>query len=396
MATIRKRVLPSGKVVWQASYKDVEGKRRQPLFDKKSEADAFLVSARSDVSKGIHIPDAAAVTISKAAELWLETVDAAGLERSTADQYRQHINLHIGPYLGATLVPKLTVAGVRAWEDKLRAEGRSPALIKKVRVSLGAMLGDAMDRGLAARNIVRERGRTKTKGKDRRAERRQSGRLEIGVDIPTRLEIKSFLAALEGRWRPLLLTAVFSGLRASELRGLRWSDLNLEAGTLTVSQRADRYSEIGAPKSESGWRTIPIPPALVDVLKAWKTECPKGDLGLVFPTGAGNVESLANIRRRGLIPAWERAGVIAPSGKIDDKGAPIMQAKYTGLHSLRHFYASWLINRKSDGGLELPPKTVQARMGHSSIIVTMDRYSHLFPSEDTGLEMADAAKSLIG
>ena len=354
-----------------------------------------MVRARHEVGEGLHIPESQAVTIGEAAKLWLKTVDETGLERSTAAQYKQHVELHIKPLIGALPVSKLTVAAVRAWEDQLREDGRSAALVKKVRVSLGALLGDAMDRGLATRNVIRERGRSKSKGKDRRAEKRKEGKLEIGVDIPTREEIKSFLAKLEGRWRPLLLTAVFSGLRASELRGLRWSDINLAAGTLTVSQRADRYNEIGAPKSESGWRTIPIPPALVDALTAWKVICPKGDQGLVFPTGAGNVESLANIRRRGLIPAWERAGVVVPSGELDDKGVPLMRAKYEGLHSLRHFYASWLINRKTDGGLELPPKTVQARMGHSSIMVTLDTYSHLFPSTDTGAEMESAAMDLL-
>lgn len=395
MATIRKRTLPSGTQVWQADYRDSAGKRRSKQFDLKKDADAFMVRARHEVGEGLHIPDSQAVMIGEAAKLWLKTVDETGLERSTADQYRQHVDLHIKPLIGALPVSKLTVAAVRAWEDALREDGRSPALVKKVRVSLGALLGDAMDRGLATRNIVRERGRAKTKGKDRRAEKRKEGRLKIGVDIPTREEIKSFLATLEGRWRPLLLTAVFSGLRASELRGLRWSDINLAVGTLTVSQRADRYNEIGVPKSESGWRTIPIPPALVHALQAWKAICPKGELGLVFPTGAGNVESLANIRRRGLIPAWERAGIVVPSGEADDKGEPIVKAKYEGLHSLRHFYASWLINRKTDGGLELPPKTVQARMGHSSIMVTLDTYSHLFPSTDTGAEMESAAMDLL-
>lgn len=395
MATIRKRTLPSGTQVWQADYRDAAGKRRSKQFDLKKDADAFMVRARHEVGEGLHIPDSQAVTIGEAAKLWLKTVDETGLERSTAAQYRQHVDLHIKPLIGALPVSKLTVAAVRAWEDQLRKDGRSAALVKKVRVSLGALLGDAMDRGLATRNVIRERGRSKSKGKDRRAEKRKEGKLEIGVDIPTREEIKTFLAKLEGRWRPLLLTAVFSGLRASELRGLRWSDINLAAGTLTVSQRADRYNEIGAPKSESGWRTIPIPPALVDALKAWKTTCPKGDQGLVFPTGAGNVESLANIRRRGLIPTWERAGVVVPSGEVDDMGVPILRAKYEGLHSLRHFYASWLINRKADGGLELPPKTVQARMGHSSIMVTLDTYSHLFPSTDTGAEMESAAMDLL-
>jgi len=75
---------------------------------------------------------------------------------------------------------------------------------------------------------------------------------------------------------------------------------------------------------------------------------------------------------------------------VDDKGRP----KYA-LHALRHFYASWCINRPKDGGLGLPPKMVQERMGHSSITITMDRYGHLFPSDDDGSEMKEAEKKLL-
>ena len=72
------------------------------------------------------------------------------------------------------------------------------------------------------------------------------------------------------------------------------------------------------------------------------------------------------------------------------------KAKYSGLHALRHFYASWLINRQVDGGLELPIKIVQKRMGHASIIVTSDVYGHLFKDGDDGREMAEAERSLMG
>jgi integrase len=79
------------------------------------------------------------------------------------------------------------------------------------------------------------------------------------------------------------------------------------------------------------------------------------------------------------------AGVVDADGK----------AKYTGMHALRHFYASWCINRKADGGLELPAKMVQARLGHSSITMTMDVYGHLFPSDDDGAELAAAERALL-
>jgi integrase len=69
----------------------------------------------------------------------------------------------------------------------------------------------------------------------------------------------------------------------------------------------------------------------------------------------------------------------------------VLQAEYTGLHALRHFYASWCINRKTDGGLELPAKVVQERLGHSSITVT---YGHLFPRGDDSAKLAEAESRL--
>jgi integrase len=188
---------------------------------------------------------------------------------------------------------------------------------------------------------------------------------------------------------------VFTGLRASELRGLRWTDVDLKASRLHVRQRADRYHAIAMPKSDSGQRSIPLPPIVVNTIREWRLACPKGKLGLVFPNGAGRVESLANITNRGLAPTMVRAGVTVDTVEKDEMGEPILAAKYTGLHALRHFYASWCINRRADGGLELSPKMVQGRMGHSSITMTMDVYGHLFPSRDDGQEMAAAERALF-
>ena len=79
------------------------------------------------------------------------------------------------------------------------------------------------------------------------------------------------------------------------------------------------------------------------------------------------------------------------AGVVDAKG----EAKYTGLHALRHFYASWCINRKKDGGLELPIKSVQQRLGHASITITLDVYGHLFPRTDGGRELEEAERLLL-
>jgi integrase len=99
----------------------------------------------------------------------------------------------------------------------------------------------------------------------------------------------------------------------------------------------------------------------------------------------GRVENYSNIIKRGFHPAQAVAGIVNSDG----------EAKYPGLHSLRHFYASWCINRRVDGGLKLPLKVVQARLGHASIQMTADRYGHLFPRSDDGAELAAAEKAFF-
>ena len=370
---------------WVVAYTDQGGKRRIKSFDRKRDADAYHASVATDLKSGVHVPDSQSVTVAEAGRLWLASCEAAGLERSTVDYYRQHLELHIIPLIGAVKLSRLTAPMVRAFEDKLALD-RSPAMVRKARGSLGAILADAQERGLVGQNVVRAVRARRTRGKEARADKRQKGKLKIGVDIPSPDEIRTIVAHLNGRWRPLLLTAIFTGLRASELRGLRWEDVDLADGVLHVRQRADCFNAIGPPKSEAGERTVPLLPMLVSALRTHRLACPKGTLDLVFPNGAGNVESHQNIVQRGLQPAAIAAGVVNEAG----------EAKYPGLHALRHFYASWCINRRGDGGLELPLKLVQARLGHASIQMTADRYGHLFPRGDDRAELAAAEKAFLG
>src|SRR5262245_35647088 len=215
----------------------------------------------------------------EAGRLWLETGEAAKLERSTMVYYRHHLELHIAPFLGTVKLSQLTVPMVRTFEDKLRTD-RSPAMVRKAVGSLGAILADAQERGLVAQNVVRGLRTHRRRGKGSRADRRQKGKRKVGTHIPARDEIRAIIAHLDGRWRPLLLTAIFTGLRASELRGLRWEDVDLKRAALHVRQRADKFNIIGKPKSASGQRTVPMPPILVNTLREWKLRCPKSEHGL--------------------------------------------------------------------------------------------------------------------
>lgn len=405
--SVRKRAWTTSsgerKEAWIVDYVDQKGNRHIKTFAKKKAADAHHSTIKVDVSQGVHVADSESVTVAEAGERWIRAGEADDLQRATLDEYRRHLKMHIVPYIGNVKLSRLTRPIIDDLKTKLRAGApapgqesaakRSPAMVKKIITSLGAMLAVAQDKGLVAQNVARSarKQRRKKKGDQRR-------KLNVGVDIPSPDEIKAIIGALEGRWRPLMLTAIFTGLRASELRGLRWSDVDLKKGELHVRQRADRYNEIDAPKSEDGERAVPLPPIVANTLREWQLVCPKRDTGqrdaagqpikerhFVFPNGLGNVESHANIINRALIPAQVAAGVTV-------KDRP----KYTGLHSLRHFYASWCINPKENGGLELPAKVVQERLGHASIVMTLDTYGHLFPRGDDGKALASAERALMG
>ena len=384
-------------------FVDQAGKRHLKTCERKKDAEAFLTTARFQVSEGTHTAESASITVAQAADAWLDS--CSGLEAATLASYRAHVRLHIKPFFGRTKLSQLTAPMVREYEDKLRrgdvapgekeGRARSPAMIRKVRTSLGSILADAQERGTVARNVARELRSRRKAGKEKQADRRRKGKLKIGVDIPTPVEIRAIiggLSTLRGRWRPLMLTAIFAGLRASELRGLRWADVDFKAGEIHVRQRPDRYNKIGPPKSESGERSIPMPPMLATALKEWKLACPRSPLDLAFPTGPGKVETHQNLIRRAVVPSQLAAGIVAPV--LDPQGAPI--ARYTGIHAFRHFFASWCINRRVDGGLELTAKIVQERLGHSSIVMTMDVYGHLFPRGDDGSQLADAERALLG
>lgn len=383
------------KTAWVVDYRDGQGNRRQKTCKTKKAADTFAATAHVEVREGIHVADSASCTINVAGKLWIGARERAGRERTTIDQYQNHLDLHIGPLIGDKRLTSLSVPEVRAFEERLLDTGRSPSMTKKVLVSLGSLLADAQERGLVARNVVRDlRGRRGAS--DHRAEKRAKGRLKVGTDIPLPTEIKALVGALTGRWRPILITAIFTGTRASELRGLPWDAIDFEKKIIRVYQRADRYGKIGQPKSDAGEREIPLAPIVINTLREWRLACPKGDLGLVFPNTKGGVEAHSHLCHAGLKPAWLAAGVSVPSGKLSADGEPVMVPRYSGMHALRHFYASWCINRRSDGGLELPAKAVQERLGHSSITMTMDVYGHLFPRGDDGQEMAAAEAALLG
>jgi integrase len=344
------------KEAWISDFVDQDGVRQIKTFAKKKDADAHQAEVKVDISTGAHVTSK--LTIAQAGEQWLKHAKAGvgregPLERATTKGYHEMLSQHIAPLIGKLPLASINAGVVQNFERQLLESGRTRATVKRAIAHLGSILADAG----APRNAVRDRPRYKKS-------KRNKKRLEVGVDIPTPDEARSIIHGATDKWRPILVTAIFTGLRASELRGLPWKDVDFANGVIHVRQRADRFYEIGAPKSESSQRTVPMPRYVATTLKEWKLRCPKGELGLVFPNAEGNVQDLGNTIQRGLMRA---------------QGS---KAKYTGMHCLRHYYASWCINRVKDGGLGLPPKIVQARLGHSTLAMTMDTYGHLFKGDD--------------
>jgi integrase len=359
---------------WVVNYTDVSGARRLATFGRKKDADAYEVEVRSAIRAGTHSAPSVSPTTAEAAEAWLLFVEGEGRERSTVKQYREHVRLHINPRIGREKLASLTTPRVHEFRDALLRDLSRP-MARKVLVSLKSLIKDAQRRGLVAHNaaspvsiVIASRDRHK---------------VEVGIDIPSADEVRGLINNA-GRLRPLIMLTAFAGLRSSELRGLRWADVDLARGEIVIRQRADRYNVIGKLKSAAGSRTVPVGPMVVNALREQRLACPKGARNLVFPNPAGEALSYA-----ALYESFNRAQVRA------SLSTKVRQPKY-GLHGLRHFYASWCINRRVDGGLELPLKLVQERLGHASIQMTADRYGHLFPRTDDGAELAHAERALLG
>ncbi|HEY9567140.1 MAG TPA: site-specific integrase, partial [Thalassobaculum sp.] len=184
------------------------------------------------------------------------------------------------------------------------------------------------------------------------------------------------------RYHRLILLAVFSGLRPSEQRGLAWPQVDLDAGKVSVVQRADQYGVIGAVKTANAVRDVQLPRTVVDELRAWRLECPLSPGHLVFPSAQGNPLPLENIHRRAWRPLLERAGI------VDAEDVPLFT-----YYATRHFYASALIAQHVQEGMsrEAMALAIRDAMGHATVTFTLQVYGHLFPKDDAAGKAQAAA-----
>ncbi|MSO73753.1 MAG: hypothetical protein EXQ99_01170 [Alphaproteobacteria bacterium] len=147
--------------------------------------------------------------------------------------------------MGAPKFSTLTKPKIETFAAEL-IETRSRVMARKVLASLNALIEAAQSRGEVAQNVARSVKITLPKRGKRK------------ITPPTKDELRAIIEKAAGRWRPLILTAAFVGLRSSQLRGLRWADVDLTTKMIAVRQRADAWGQIGALKSEAGHRDVPI------------------------------------------------------------------------------------------------------------------------------------------
>ncbi|WP_229956804.1 tyrosine-type recombinase/integrase [Parasphingorhabdus litoris] len=253
--------------------------------------------------------------------------------------------------------------------DKLARRMSRPMAVRVLR-ALKAIISEAQRRGLVAQNVALG---VKISRKDRERPKPK---------IPTKTELAEILTASASSEQPMVhplaCLLVFAGLRASELRGLAWAELDLKNGTVTVSQRADAAGNIGPPKSKASFRSIPLPKMAVKALKRWKLACPPGDL--VFPSPTGKVMSHPYMARTLMGPPQIASKIVKPG---------LSSTPRFGLHAFRHAAASLWIDQRVNA------KRVQVWMGHGSIQVTFDTYGHLFEQVDQDNEIANAVERSI-
>jgi integrase len=380
--SVRKRLLPSGEIRWLLDYRDLQGKRRAKQFKTKGEAVAYETKIRTEIAAGVHVADTASITVREAADFWLQRARTEALEASTIKQYREHIDIHIIPFLGTTKLSRLTKPAVENFRDQL-LESRSRALARKVLTSLKGILVEAQRRGLINQNVA---AGTKVSMPKRHEEE---------AEIPAKNEIRAIINAAgelwpaeQGLpWRAFVVVALFTGARLSELRGLTWDSVSLAESSIRIRQRADFRGSLGAPKSKAGKRDIPLAPMALNNLKAWRLACPKTAGNLVFPNCGGAIPSSSSIYKTVWFPLLRATGLM--DQRISASENEVEAPRYT-FHCLRHTAASLFIEQG------WTPKKIMTVMGHSSIQVTFDLYGHLWKTlEDDAKAVAQIEARLF-
>ena len=336
-----------------------DGKRRQVRrrgFENKKAAERELRSVLGLADSGLYVEPTRLTLGRYLTETWLPSI-VTRVRPTTADMYRRIVDKHVVPALGAVRIQVLDTATVAAFVSLLLKKGLSPKTVRNVHAVVSKALADALDAGVVQRNAA---SAVKLPQVQKRAPRAWSAE-QLGMFLE---EVGSDRHA--ALWRFLALT----GCRRGEALGLRWADVDLKAGTATLTnQRTIAGGSIveGAPKTAAGARTVALDPATVEALRSWRVvqtaerlllgaSWPPGDLVFTHPDGNG---------------LWPQTVTRQFKGVAKSLGLPLI-----GVHGLRHTAATWMISQG------VSPKVVAERLGHSNVSITLGLYTHVMPAHD--------------
>jgi integrase len=278
------------------------------------------------------------------AATWLKSI--AGLVgSSTLANYSGQLDRHVLPRLGDHRVDEIDVDDIVKLISDLRERGYAGSTIQSILKPLSRLLAHAQRRDLIPDNPV---------SRLERSERPRVGKRE--QQVLNRDEIGLLLEAAAPRYRILLATAIFSGLRQSELLGLRWRNIDFVDELIHVRSALDRQRRDVHPKTPNAVRDVVLMPDLAQALRQHQMESPfSGPDHFVFTTKLGTPLHWANVSKRALKPALKKAGI-----------QPLRW------HDLRHTFASLLIAGSANVVF------VSRQLGHSSSDITLRVYAHLF------------------
>jgi integrase len=315
-------------------------------------------------------------TIADYADHW---IIGLRLQNSTIQGYRKIIRNHISPALGTLHLDQLTATRIAAHYRELEKSGRrdktglgkplSANSVNKVHVVLGAILESALDDGLIVANPAKKKRTVNAPtGSQIRAQRAEIATWTGG-------ELHTFLAwsrdVIQDELFPLWRTVAYTGMRRSEALALRWGDLNVATGRLSIRRAADvTVRNVTKPTKTGSARVLDIDSETVGILKAYKAK--RGAISLdlarpdayVFSNDEGAIRSPNEVGRRWTFRVERAQMAIDGLHRITLKG-------------LRHTHATLLLE------LGEHPKVVQQRLGHSTITTTMNIYSHVTPTMQT-------------
>src|SRR5215210_4971925 len=342
---------------WEARYtaQTPNGPKRRVLYGKtRSEVAKKLTKAMSDRDGGL-VFDHENLRVEEYLDRWLKGSVRGNVKPITYESYERIIRVHVVPTLGRVKLDKLTPLDLQTLYRERLDSGLSTRTVQYVHVVVHRALKQAVRWGLVPRNVSEAVDPPRTHRKEMRPLSPEQAR--------------TFLEAARGdRLEALYVIALHCGLRQGELFGLRWGDVDLEAGTLRVNRSLSRTKDGPAftvPKTTKSRRTVRLTNGAIEALKRHserqaeetvRVDTLYADQGLVFASEVGTPLNRHNVTQRSFKPLLQRAGL--PDVRF---------------HDLRHTCATLLL------GKGLHPKFVQELLGHATIAITLDTYSHVLP-----------------